>query len=133
MLAWCKNKGLLAKVKARIPCFDRSILIPLGIVNAIWMANTSQLVDSIADRLQTVVEQMKQLQQENQSLHERLEHAKQELVQKQGSIRELKMKLEAAQTAKSIKGVGQSSAKAKTQIDKLIGEIDACLDVLSLS
>ena len=57
------------------------------------MANTSQLVDSIADRLQTVVEQMKQLQQENQSLHERLEHAKQELVQKQGSIRELKMKL----------------------------------------
>ena len=64
------------------------------------MANTSQLVDSIADRLQTVVEQMKQLQQENQSLHERLEHAKQELVQKHGSIRELKMKLEAAQTAK---------------------------------
>jgi len=133
MLAWCKNKGLLAKVKARILCFDRSILIPLGIVNAIWMANTFQLVDSIADRLQTVVEQMKQLQQENQSLHERLELAKQELVQKQGSIRELKMKLEAAQTAKSIKGVGQSSAKAKTQIDKLIGEIDACLDVLSLS
>ena len=43
------------------------------------MANTSQLVDSIADRLQTVVAQMKQLQQENQSLHERLEHAKQEL------------------------------------------------------
>ena len=97
------------------------------------MANTSQLVDSIADRLQTVVAQMKQLQQENQSLHERLEHGKQELVQKHGSIRELKMKLEAAQTAKSIKGVGQSSTKAKTQIDKLIEEIDACLDLLSLS
>ena len=97
------------------------------------MANTSQLVDSIADRLHTVVEQMKQLQQENQSLHERLEHARQELAQKHGSIRELKMKLEAAQTAKSIKGVGQSSAKAKTQIDKLIAEIDACLEVLSLS
>ena len=43
------------------------------------------------------------------------------------------MKLEAAQTAKSMKGVGQSSTKAKIQIDKLIGEIDACLDVLSLS
>jgi len=97
------------------------------------MANTSQLVDSIADRLQTVVEQMKKLEHENQSLHERLEHARQELAQKQGNVRELKMKLEAAQTAKSIKGVGQSSAKAKTQIDKLIGEIDACLDVLSLS
>ena len=76
---------------------------------------------------------MKQLQQENQSLHERLEHSKQELAQKHGSIRELKMKLEAAQTAKSMKGVGQSSAKAKMQIDKLIEEIDACLDVLSLS
>ena len=97
------------------------------------MADTSQLVDSIADRLQTVVAQMKQLQQENESLHERLEHAKQELVQKQGSVRELKMKLEAAQTAKSIKGVGQSSAKSKTQIEKLIGEIDACLDVLTLT
>jgi len=97
------------------------------------MPNTSQLVDSIADRLQTVVEQMKQLQQENQSLHERLEHAKQELAQKHGSIRELKMKLEAAQIAKSIKGVGQSSTKAKTQIDRLIEEIDACLDVLSLT
>ena len=97
------------------------------------MANTSQLVDSIADRLQTVVEKVKQLQQENQSLHERLEHLKHDLAQKQGNVRELKIKLEAAQTAKSIKGVGQSSAKAKTQIDKLIGEIDACLDVLSLS
>lgn len=97
------------------------------------MANTSQLVDSIADRLQTVVEQMKKLEQENQSLHERLELARQELTQNQGNIRELKMKLEAAQTAKSIKGVGQSSAKAKTQIDKLIGEIDACLEVISLS
>lgn len=97
------------------------------------MANTSQLVDSIADRLQTVVEQMKKLEQENQSLHERLELARQELTQKQGNVRELKMKLEAAQTAKSIRGVGQSSAKAKTQIDKLIGEIDACLEVISLS
>ena len=97
------------------------------------MANTSQLVDSIADRLQVVVAQMKQLQEENQSLQERLQLAKQELAQKHGSIRELKMKLEAAQTAKSIKGVSQSSTKAKTQIDKLIGEIDACLDVLSLS
>lgn len=97
------------------------------------MANTSQLVDSIADRLQTVVEQMKKLEQENQSLHERLEHARQELAQKQGNVRELKMKLEAAQTAKSIRGDGQSSAKAKTQIDKLIGEIDACLEVISLS
>ena len=97
------------------------------------MADTSQLVDSIADRLQTVVAQIKQLQQENESLHERLEHARQELAQKRGNVRELKMKLEAAQTAKSIKGVRQSSAKAKTQIDKLIGEIDACLDVLSLS
>ena len=97
------------------------------------MANTSQLVDSIADRLQTVVEQMKKLEQENQSLHERLEQSRQELAQKQGNVRELKMKLEAAQTAKSIRGVGQSSAKAKTQIDKLIGEIDACLEVISLS
>lgn len=97
------------------------------------MANTSQLVDSIADRLQTVVDQMKKLEQENQSLHERLEHARQELAQKQGNVQELKMKLEAAQTAKSIRGVGQSSAKAKTQIDKLIGEIDACLEVISLS
>ena len=97
------------------------------------MADTSQLVDSIADRLQIVVAQIKQLQQENESLHERLEHAKKELVQKQGGVRELKMKLEAAQTAKSIKGVGQSSAKAKTQIDKLIREIDACLDVLTLT
>jgi chromosome segregation ATPase len=97
------------------------------------MANTSQLVDSIADRLQVVVAQMKQLQAENQSLQEQLQLAKQELAQKHGSIRELKMKLESAQTAKSIKGVSQSSAKAKTQIDKLIGEIDACLDVLSLS
>ena len=97
------------------------------------MANTSQLVDSIADRLQVVVAQIKQLQAENQSLQERLQLAKQELAQKHGSIRELKMKLEAAQTAKSIKGASQSSTKAKTQIDKLIGEIDACLDVLSLS
>ena len=97
------------------------------------MANTSQLVDSIADRLQTVVEQMMKLEQENQSLHERLEHARQELAQKKGNVRELKMKLEASQTAKSIRGLGQSSAKAKTQIDKLIGEIDACLEVISLS
>jgi chromosome segregation ATPase len=97
------------------------------------MATTAKLVDSIANRLQTVVDQMRYLRQDNQSLHKRLEQAKQELAHKRGSIRELKMKLEAAQTAKSIKSVGQSSARAKSQIDKLIGEIDACLDAISLS
>ena len=97
------------------------------------MSNTSKIVDSIAERLHTVVEQMKQLKQENQSLIERLEHAKQELAHKHERISDLKMKLEAAQTAKSINGVGRSSTKAKRQIDKLIYEIDACLDALSLS
>ena len=97
------------------------------------MSNTSKIVDSIAERLHTVVEQMKQLKQENQSLIERLEHAKQELAHKHERISDLKMKLEAVQTAKSINGVGRSSTKAKRQIDKLIYEIDACLDALSLS
>lgn len=97
------------------------------------MQSTTQLVDSIASRLQVVVAQMKNLQEENKTLHERLDVSKQELEQKSNTIRDLRMKLEAAKTAKSIKGVGQSSTKAKTQIDKLIAEIDACLEFLSLS
>ena len=97
------------------------------------MQSTTQLVDSIANRLQVVVEQMKNLQDENKTLHERLDVSKQELEQKSNTIRDLRMKLEAAKTAKSITGVGQSSTKAKTQIDKLIAEIDACLEFLSLS
>lgn len=97
------------------------------------MEITTQLVDSIANRLQVVVVQMKNLQDENKTLHERLDVSKQELEQKNNSIRDLRMKLEATKTAKSIKGVGQSSTKAKTQIDKLIAEIDACLEFLSLS
>ncbi|MGB0305211.1 MAG: hypothetical protein ACPGRP_01365 [Flavobacteriaceae bacterium] len=97
------------------------------------MQSTTQLVDSIANRLQVVVSQMKNLQDENKALHERLDVSKQELEQKSNTIRDLRMKLEAAKTAKSIKGVGQSSTKAKTQIDKLIAEIDACLEFLSLS
>ena len=97
------------------------------------MQSTTQLVDSIANRLQFVVSQMKNLQDENKALHERLDVSKQELEQKSNTIRDLRMKLEAAKTAKSIKGVGQSSTKAKTQIDKLIAEIDACLEFLSLS
>ena len=97
------------------------------------MQSTTQLVDSIANRLQVVVAQMKNLQDENKALHERLDVSKQELEQKSNTIRDLRMKLEAAKTAKSITGVGQSSTKAKTQIDKLIAEIDACLEFLSLS
>ena len=97
------------------------------------MQSTTQLVDSIANRLQVVVAQMKDLQDENKALHERLDVSKQELEQKSNTIRDLRMKLEAAKTAKSITGVGQSSTKAKTQIDKLIAEIDACLEFLSLS
>ena len=97
------------------------------------MQSTTQLVDSIANRLQVVVSQMKNLHDENKALHERLDVSKQELEQKSNTIRDLRMKLEAAKTAKSIKGVGQSSTKAKTQIDKLIAEIDACLEFLSLS
>ena len=97
------------------------------------MQSTTQLVDSIANRLQVVVAQMKNLQDENKALHERLDVSKQELEQKSNTIRDLRMKLEAAKTAKSIKGVGQSSTKAKTQIDKLIAEIDACLEFLSRS
>lgn len=97
------------------------------------MLSTTQLVDSIANRLQVVVAQMKNLQDENKALHERLDVSKQELEQKSNTIRDLRMKLEAAKTAKSIKGDGQSSTKAKTKIDKLIAEIDACLEFLSLS
>jgi len=97
------------------------------------MQSTTQLVDSIANRLQVVVAQMKNLQDENKTLHERLDVSKQESEQKSNTIRDLRMKLEAAKTAKSIKGVGQSSTKARTQIDKLIAEIDACLEFLSLS
>lgn len=97
------------------------------------MQSTTQLVDSIANRLQVVVAQMKDLQDENKALHERLDVSKQELEQKSNTIRDLRMKLEAAKTAKSITGAGQSSTKAKTQIDKLIAEIDACLEFLSLS
>jgi len=97
------------------------------------MQSTTQLVDSIANRLEVVVAQMKDLQNENKALHERLDVSKQELEQKSNTIRDLRMKLEAAKTAKSITGVGQSSTKAKTQIDKLIAEIDACLEFLSLS
>ena len=97
------------------------------------MSNTSKIVDSIAERIHTVVEQMKLLQQENHSLIERLEQAKNELANKHERIIDLKMKLEAAQTAKSINGVSRSSTIAKKQIDKLIYEIDACLDAFSLS
>ena len=97
------------------------------------MQSTTQIVDSIANRLQVVVSQMKNLQDENKALYERLDVSKQELEQKSNTIRDLRMKLEAAKTAKSIKGVGQNSTKAKTQIDKLIAEIDACLEFLSLS
>jgi len=97
------------------------------------MSNTSKIVDSIAERIHTVVEQMKLLQQENHSLIERLEQAKNELANKHERISDLKMKLEAAQTAKSINGVSRSSTIARKQIDKLIYEIDACLDAFSLS
>ena len=97
------------------------------------MQSTTQLVDSIANRLQVVVVQMKNLQDENKTLHERLDVSKQELEQKSNTIRDLRMKLEAAKTAESIKGVSKSSTKAKTKIDKLIAEIDSCLEFLSLS
>ena len=97
------------------------------------MHMTIQLIDSIANRLQVVVEQTKNLQNENKNLNEQLDVSKQELEQKSNTIRDLRIKLESAKTAKSIKGVGQSSTKAKTQIDKLIAEIDACLEFLSLS
>ena len=46
------------------------------------MEITTQLVDSIANRLQVVVVQMKNLQDENKTLHERLDVSKQELEQK---------------------------------------------------
>lgn len=97
------------------------------------MSSTTQLVDSIANRLEVVVAQLNKYQSENESLQDRLAVLKQELEQKNNTIRELRMKLEAAKTAESIKGVGQNSTKAKTQIDKLINEIDTCLEFLSLS
>lgn len=97
------------------------------------MSSTTQLVDSIANRLEVVVAQLNKYQSENESLQDRLAVLKQELEQKNNTIRELRMKLEAAKTAESIKGAGQNSTKAKTQIDKLINEIDTCLEFLSLS
>ena len=80
------------------------------------MQSTTQLVDSIANRLQVVVAQMKNLQDENKALHERLDVSKQELEQKSNKIRDLRMKLEAAKTAKSIKAMAKAAPKPKQKL-----------------
>ena len=97
------------------------------------MPNTSKLVDSIAQRLSVVMKQMETLKNDNNSLRENLHKTQEDLVHKGQLIKELRMKIEAAQTARSITEGHQAGTKARTQIDKLIGEIDVCLEYLSLS
>ncbi|MGD1998850.1 MAG: hypothetical protein PVJ97_04515 [Flavobacteriaceae bacterium] len=91
-----------------------------------------ELVNSIEHRLRVVSNQMHQLKQTNASLREELLQAQVELSQKNDSIREWKMKHEALQTANSLAGSDRNASKAKKQIDRLIEEIDACLEQVSL-
>ncbi|MBL6647272.1 MAG: hypothetical protein ISP68_04895 [Flavobacteriaceae bacterium] len=91
-----------------------------------------ELVNSIEHRLRVVSDQMHQLKQTNASLREELLQAQVELSQKNDSIREWKMKHEALQTANSLAGSDRNTSKAKKQIDRLIEEIDACLEQVSL-
>ena len=91
-----------------------------------------ELVNSVEHRLRVVSDQMHQLKQTNASLREELLQAQYELSQKNDSIREWKMKHEALQTANSLAGSDRNTSKAKKQIDRLIEEIDACLEQVSL-
>jgi len=95
------------------------------------MANLSEIVDSLGNRISKLLHRYEETKQKNLSLEEELKILKSQQSQSQQEIEEWREKCGSLKLANSMLGSNQHKRETKLKINALVREIDQCISQLS--
>jgi uncharacterized coiled-coil DUF342 family protein len=95
------------------------------------MANLSEIVDSLENRISKLLRRYEETKQKNLSLEEELKILKSQQNQFQQEIEEWREKCGSLKLANSMLGSNQHKRETKLKINALVREIDQCISQLS--
>ena len=95
------------------------------------MSNIEDIVDSLENKINKVLQKLELLKRANSKLNEHLEVSKQEILSQKKHIANWEEKYEALKMANSILGSDENKRETKLKINALIRDIDHCIAQLS--
>lgn len=95
------------------------------------MANLSEIVDSLENRISKLLDGYEKVKQNNLRLEEELEILKSQQNQSQQEIEQWREKCRSLKLANSMLGSNQHKRETKLKINALVREIDQCISQLS--
>ncbi len=95
------------------------------------MSNIEDIVDSLENKINKVLQKLELLKRANSKLNEELEVSKQEILSQKKHIANWEEKYEALKMANSILGSDENKRETKLKINALIRDIDHCIAQLS--
>ena len=95
------------------------------------MAEMSELVTGIEERIYRLISAHRQEKAENERLSKELSDLKAKLIEQNKQIEELEKKLNILKTVKTLENK-EGTAEAKSQISRLLREIDKCIGLLNV-
>jgi len=95
------------------------------------MANLSEIVDSLENRISKLLRRFEEVTKKNLSLEEELEILNSQQNQSQQEIEQWREKCGSLKLANSMLGSNQHKRETKLKINALVREIDLCISQLS--
>ena len=95
------------------------------------MSNIEDIVDSLENKINKVLQKLELLKRANSKLNEELEVSKQEILSQKKHIATWEEKYEALNMANSLLGSDENKRETKLKINALIRDIDHCIAQLS--
>lgn len=92
----------------------------------------SQVVESIALKLEKLRSKMSSLEQENSMLQEKLDKKSQEFIQLNKRLTDQEEELQHLRIAKTMLGSDEYKRETKLKINNIIRDIDSCIKQLSV-
>ncbi|MCZ6593443.1 MAG: hypothetical protein O6943_00835 [Bacteroidetes bacterium] len=95
------------------------------------MANLSEIVDSLENRISKLLRRFEEVTKKNLSLEEELEILNSQQNQSQQEIEQWREKCGSLKLANSMLGSNQHKRETKLKINALVRELDLCISQLS--
>ena len=96
-----------------------------------YMSEIAEIVDTLENRIEKLINKMKVLEKNNQNLKEELNQTATTIQKQSETIEVLKKQYESLKTANSLLGSDDNKRETKLKINSLIREIDYCIAQLS--
>ena len=95
------------------------------------MNGLSEIVDSLENKLEKLVEKTRRLEKRNQELEDEISRSATVINRQSQEITSLQKHVETLKTANSLLGSDENKRETKLKINSLIREIDYCIAQLS--